>query len=165
MTALYVLANEYRQAADKLADMDLDEQTIADTLDGLSGELEDKATNVMMFARNLEATAEQIKAAEAQMAARRKAIERKADGLRRYVLGAMQATGIKKIACPHFEMSVRANPPAVEVFDKDQVPSFYMREPEPQPPVPDKSAIKAELQAGRDVPGCRLASSHRLEIK
>ena len=40
MTALYELAAEYRADAEKLADMDLDEQTLADTLEGLGGELE-----------------------------------------------------------------------------------------------------------------------------
>ena len=33
MTALYELAAEYRADAEKLADMDLDEQTLADTLE------------------------------------------------------------------------------------------------------------------------------------
>jgi hypothetical protein len=40
MTALYEIAHQYRADADKLADMDLDEQTLADTLDSLSGDLE-----------------------------------------------------------------------------------------------------------------------------
>ena len=65
MTALYELAAEYRADCEKLADMDMDEQTLADTLEGLSGELEVKAQNVIMFTRNLEATAAAIKEAEA----------------------------------------------------------------------------------------------------
>jgi len=60
---LYSLAAEYRQAAESIANLDLDDQTIADTLEGLSGELEVKATNVAMFAKNLEATATAIKEA------------------------------------------------------------------------------------------------------
>ena len=40
MTSLYDIAAEYRQTADKLADLDLDEQTISDTLEGMSGALE-----------------------------------------------------------------------------------------------------------------------------
>ena len=49
MTALYLLAEEYRAAAEKLADLDLDEQTVADTLESLAGSVEVKATNVAMF--------------------------------------------------------------------------------------------------------------------
>lgn len=165
MTALYEIATEYRNAVEKLADLDLDEQTIADTLEGLGGELEVKAQNVVMFTRNLESTAAAIKEAEAQMAARRKAIERRADGLKRYTLAAMQAAGVEKIECPYFKLSIRANPPAVEVFDERQVPIDYMRVPEPPPAAPNKDAIKAALKAGQDVPGCRLTQSVRLEVK
>ena len=69
MTALYEIAAEYRDAATKLAELDLDAQTVADTLEGLSGDLETKAQNVAFFVRNLEATAAAIKQAEADMAA------------------------------------------------------------------------------------------------
>lgn len=165
MTALYVLAAEYRNAAEKLADLEVDEQTMLDTLESISGDLEVKATNVAMFARNLESTAASIKEAEAAMSARRKAIERRAESLRRYLLTAMQTTGIKKIESPHFCLSVRDNPPSVDVFDAAQVPAEFMRQPEPPPPAPDKTAIKEAIKAGKEVPGARLTQGQRLDIK
>ena len=55
---LYTIADQYLQDLQKLQDMDLDEQTFADTLESLSGDLEVKATNVAMFVRNLEASTE-----------------------------------------------------------------------------------------------------------
>lgn len=165
MNTLYDIAAEYRQTADKLADLDLDEQTIADTLEGMSGELEVKAQNVVMFARNLEATATAIKEAETAMAARRKAIEHRAAGLRRYALSAMQVAGVQSIECPYFKLSVRKNPPAVEVFDAAQIPAQFMRAPEPPPPAPDKKAITEAIKAGKEVPGARLVSGERLEVR
>lgn len=165
MTSLYDIAAEYRQTADKLADLDLDEQTIADTLEGMSGALEVKAQNVVMFARNLEATATAIKEAETAMAARRKAIEHRAAGLRRYALSAMQVAGVQSIECPYFKLSVRKNPPAVEVFDAAQIPAQFMRTPEPPPPAPDKKAITEAIKAGQEVPGARLVSGERLEVR
>ena len=165
MTSLYDIAAEYRQTADKLADLDLDEQTIDDTLEGMSGALEVKAQNVVMFARNLEATATAIKEAETAMAARRKAIENRAAGLRRYALSAMQVAGVQSIECPYFKLSVRKNPPAVEVFDAAQIPAQFMRTPEPPPPAPDKKAITEAIKAGQEVPGARLVSGERLEVR
>jgi len=165
MTALYELAAEYRADAEKLADMDLDEQTLADTLEGLGGELEVKAQNVIMFTRNLEATAAAIKEAEAQMAARRKALENRAAGLRRYVLENMQFAGIQKIECPFFKLSIRDNPAAVEIYEPGLIPAQYMKQPEPPPPAPDKTAIKAAITAGTEVPGAKLTKGTRLEIK
>lgn len=165
MTALYELAHDFRSAAEKLADMDLDEQTLADTLEGLSGELEVKATNTAMLCRNLEATAAAIKDAEAQMAARRKALENRAARVKDYLLANMMVAGIQKIECPHFKLSVRENPAAVEIYEPGLIPAEFMRQPEPPPPSPDKAAIKELLKAGQDVPGCKLTRGVRLEIK
>jgi len=165
MTALYELAAEYRAAADKLADMDIDEQTISDTLEGMSGDLEVKAQNVILFTRNLESTAAAIKEAEGQMAARRKALENRAAGLRRYVLENMQFAGIQKIECPWFKLSIRDNPAAVEIYEPGLIPAQYMKTPEPPPPAPDKTAIKAAITAGMEVPGAKLTKGTRLEIK
>lgn len=165
MTALYVLADEYRAAAEAMADMDMDEQTIADTLEGMAGDLDAKAVNVAMFARNLEATAVAIKDAEAQMAQRRKALERRSEWLRRYLLESMQHAGIKRLECPEFSLAVRDNPASVDVFEPALVPAAFMRQPDPPPPEPDKRAIKAALDTGSDVPGCRLTKTQRLEIR
>ena len=164
-TALYVLADEYLQAAQQLADLELDPQTVADTLEGLSGDLEVKATNVAMFARNLEASAEAIKGAEAQMAARRKSIENRAASIRDYLKAQMERTGISEIASPYFKLAIRKNPPAVVIDAASQIPAEFMRQPETPPPAPDKKAIGAAIKAGREVAGAHTEASTRLEIK
>lgn len=165
LPSLYVLTDEYRIAAERLADLDLPAEVVADTLEGLAGELEAKATNVAMFVRNLESMAEQIKAAEADMAKRRKAIENRADHVRMYLKDNMQRAGINKIECPYFKLAIRDNPPAVVIDAESQIPAEYMRTPEPPPPSPDKAAIKAAILAGHEVPGAHLSKGQRLEIK
>lgn len=163
--ALYQLADVYLADLSKLAELDLDEQTVTDTLEGLSGELEVKATNVAMFARNLEASAEAIKGAEAQMAARRKAIERRAERMRQYLKDNMERTGILKIEGPHFAMAIKKNPPAVHVEAQELVPAEFFNQAPPPPPALDKKRVGEALKAGKDVPGCRLEQGTRLEIK
>lgn len=163
--SLFKLAAEYRALAEKLADMECDPQTINDTLEGESGALETKAANVVMVARSLEALAGAIKAEEEAMAARRKALEKRAGWLREYVLMNMQACGMQKIEAPQFRIAVRANPEGVDVFDVAQVPAQFLKAPEPPLPVIDKTAIKRALQEGQDVPGARLVRGHRLEVK
>ena len=51
---LFEIAAEYRDMAEKLADLDLDEQTVADTLDGESGALVAKGTSIAAVVRNLD---------------------------------------------------------------------------------------------------------------
>lgn len=170
MTALtlYEIAQEYRADMEKLAELDLDEQTLTDTLDGMGGDLQVKAQSVACFVRNLEATADQIKQAEAAMADRRKALENRAARIKDYLLASMMVAGVQKIECPLFRMSVRDNPPAVEVYEPGLIPSEFMRQPEPPPPppaAPDKKAIAAAIKAGQEVPGCKLVVGKRLEIK
>lgn len=162
---LYEIATQYRADLDKLAELDLDDQTLTDTLDGMGGELEVKAQSVACFIRNLEATAAQIKEAEAQMAARRKALENRAGRIKDYLLASMIVAGVQKVECPLFRLSVRDNPAAVEVYEPELIPAEFMRQPEPPPPAPDKAAIKEAMKAGREVPGCRLTQGKRLEIR
>jgi hypothetical protein len=165
MTALYLLAGEYRAAAEKLVDLDLDEQTIADTLEGMSGELEVKATSTAMVVRNLQASSAAIKEAEQAMAARRKAIDARAERLNAYLLANLQLAGIQKVESPHFCIAIKANPASVVINEPGLIPAEFMRQPEPPPAAPDKVAIKEALKAGKEVPGAHLANGVRLEIR
>jgi hypothetical protein len=162
---LYEITHEYRSALDKLAELDLPEDVVADTLESLGGELQTKATSVAAFIRNLEASAGAIKEAESQMAARRKAIENRAARVKDYLLANMMVAGVQKIESPYFKLSVRENPPAVEIFEPGIIPAQFMKQPETPPPMPNKAEIKAAIQAGQDVPGCVLVRGNRLEIK
>ena len=162
--SLFDIAAEYRASCEKLCDLDLDEQTLRDTLEGMGGELEVKARNVAMFARDLEATAASIKDAEAQMSKRRKAIENKAAGIRKYLFDSMQFAGVQRIESPQFVLTIKNNPPAVDVFDHLQVPAEFMKQPEPPPPAVDKAKVKDAIKKGQEVPGCRLVHGQRLDI-
>lgn len=164
-TSLYVLSGEYLAAANKLSDADMPPEVIADTLEGLSGDLEEKCTNVALFVRNLEASAESIKAAEKQMADRRKAIESKADNIRRYLFDNMKRCGISKIESPYFALSIRKNPPSVVIDDPASIPADYMVTPPPPPASPDKKLIAQAIKDGFEVPGAHLEHGERLDIK
>lgn len=161
---LYTLALDFRAAAETLADLDMPPEVVADTLESLGGDLEVKAQNVALFARNLEATAAAIKQAEGDMAKRRKAIENRVAHLKDYLLAGMLVAGVKKIEGPYLRLGVRDNPEAVEVFDAAQIPAEFMRQPEPPPATPDLTAIKSAIKAGKEVAGCKLTRSQRLDI-
>jgi hypothetical protein len=99
------------------------------------------------------------------MAARRKALENRAARIKDWVLANMMVAGIQKIECPYFRLAVRANPPAVEIYEPGLIPAEFMRQPEPPPPSPDRAAIKAAIVEGREIAGCKLTHGMRLEIK
>lgn len=165
MTSLYQLVDLYKKDLETLEDLDLDEQTLADTLDSLTGELEVKATNVAMFVRNLEATAAAIKDAESQMAARRKAMENRAKRVKQYLKDCMATAGISKIEHPMLALSIRKNPPSVEILDDRQIPAEYWVTPPPPEKQISKTLIMQALKSGVDVPGAKLTQSERLDIQ
>ena len=164
MTTLYEIAATYRNDAHRLADLDLPAEVVTDTLDAMSGGLQVKAQNVVMFARDLQATAAAIKEAEEQMAKRRKAIENRAKHLLEYVQGCMETAEVQKIECPYFRLAIQAKPPSVDVYEPGLIPAEYMRTPEAPPPAPDKTAIAKAIKEGQEVPGARLVHGKRLAI-
>lgn len=168
MTALYVLTNTYLALAERLADGDFDAQTIADTIEasGITDELSVKAQGIEHVARGAEAHNLAIDAEIARLQALKTQRTKVAAGLRSYLLDNMQRAGIEKIDCPLFSISIRKNPPSVEIIDQLSLPAKYMVTPEPKPPVaaPDKAAIKKAIAAGEDVPGARLVQGVRLNI-
>lgn len=167
MTALtlYQIAAEHRQMVDALMDTQDDMQVIADTIEAESYPLEVKAQNVAYAVKTLEANAAAIKEAEKQMAERRKAMENRAARIREYLQTCMEVANVSKIECPHFAMSIKNNPPSVEVYESNLVPIDFMRFPEPPPAVPDKKAIMEAIKAGQEVPGAHIVQGKRLEIK
>lgn len=163
--SLYVIASDYRAMVEHLQNTQDDAQAIADTIEGESGDLTTKAQNVAYAIRNLEESAAAIKRAEADMAERRKRIEKRAEQIRDYLKASMELAGVSKIDCPHFALSIAKNPASVEIFEPGLIPPDYMKETPPPPPTVDKNLVKQALKDGFDVPGAKLANGTRLVIK
>ena len=164
MTALYLLAGEYRAAAEKLADLNLDEQTVADTLESMGGELEVKAQAVGHMVRAIEADVAAIKQWAADATERARSVQARADSLRQYLSTNLQACGIQKVEGPGITVSFRKSS-AVVVDEPGLIPSEFMRQPEPPPPVADKKAIADALKAGEVVPGAHIETRQNLQIR
>lgn len=163
--SLYQIAAEHRNMVEALMSTQDDAAAIADTIEAESFSLEVKAQNVAYAIRNLEVSAAAIKDAELQMAARRKAIETRADHIREYLKTCMEVAGVQKIECPHFALTIKTNPPSVEIFEPSLIPKQFMKQPESPPPSPDKAAIKEAIKAGEEVSGAKLVQGKRLDIK
>jgi hypothetical protein len=165
---LYEISGQYRLLAEKLAAADFDAQTIADTIEasGLTDALQEKAQGVELVARAAECHVPAIDAEIARLQALKAHRQKIAAGLREYVRHHMEVAGIERIECPLFRLSLKKNPPAVEVLDERQVPAAYWVTPEPKPVEAriDKKALAAVLKKGEDVPGVRLVQASRLEV-
>lgn len=165
MTSLYVLTSQLREL-ERLADEgEVPAEVLADTVEGLTGEIEVKAQNIAQFVQNLEASTGAIDQAIAEMKSRRDRIQRHADWLRGYLFTQMQASGISRISCPYFTLAIKKNPPKVVITDPGKVPGELYVYPVAPDPYPNKAAIAAKLKAGEAVDGAHLEQGERLEIK
>ena len=163
--SLYQIAGEYRAAADKLAELDLDPQTLADTLESLGGDLEEKSKNTAFVVRNLEAAADQIDAAMEEMSRRAVAIRKNAERVREYLKDNMIFAGVKKLETPYFVISLRENPPKVCVDDETKIPREYFADPPPPAPKLDKKLLAQAIKDGHTVPGAHLERGQSIQIK
>ena len=135
MTTLALLSAQYRADAAKLADLELDEQTVADTLEAMAGDLEVKAQSVAYMVRAFEADADAVAQWAKDAAARAKAIQARADRLRDYLAHCMTAAGIERIEGPGVALSFRASS-AVVIDDESQIPPsllVFLPAPAPRP--------------------------------
>ena len=165
---LYEISGQYRQLAEQLATMDLDAQTVADTIEasGLTDALQEKAQGVELVARAAEIHCPAIDAEIARLQALKAHRQKVAQGLRDWLKSHMEAAGVERVECPLFKLTVKKNPPAVEVEDERQVPAAFWVTPPPKVPEAriDKTAIKTAIKAGQEVPGCKLVQATRLEV-
>jgi seryl-tRNA synthetase len=164
MTNLFQLVGQYRELQ-ALDIEDIDETTLRDTLEALGGELEIKATNVALYHQNVQAFANAITEASQKMAVRAKAVQARADSLKQYLKGCMEAAQITKIESPELSLKIKNNPHSLVISPDAVIPSMYVTERVITETTIDKNAIKAAIKAGQSVDGCHLEQATRLEIK
>lgn len=165
MAALYELVAQYREL-EKLADSEeIDALVLRDTLEGLTGNIEDKAKAVGAFIGNLEADSQAILGAVEKMVSRAKRLQNRADAVRDYLFANMKAVNVSRIACPYFVLAIKKNPPKVVIDSEESIPETLLVTPPAPPPHPDKRAIAELLKSGAAVPGAHLEQSERLDIR
>lgn len=129
-----------------------------DLLEQLQMQLADKVDGVACWVKNLTAEAEAMKAEEAKLARRRKAVERKVESLKNYLSYACAGQRFRGIRSDvQFRLSE-----SVAVDDMAQIPHEFIRTKVTTEP--DKVALKKALQAGK-VPGAHIESKLSTIIK
>lgn len=162
MSTLYQLSEEYQELLSMALDPDIDEEALADTLEGIEGEIEDKADGYAKVMRNLEADASAIKAEIARLTERKKHIEANVDRMKRSLETAMRLTGKTKFKTSLFSFNIAKNPASLKIDNPDRVPDEFLI---PQEPKIDSAAIKKELKEGVVYDWCHLEQSESLRIR
>lgn len=130
---------------------DFDAETFWDTLDGETDAL-DLMDHILVSMQEDEAMAVAIKAQVDELAARQRRIAARAAAKKKSLGAILDATGQKKAERPRGTVSRLAGRLSVQITDEAAVPTQLCK----TVVTPDKAAIKAQIDAGEEVPGASL---------
>ena len=140
-----------------------------DTLEGISGEFDEKAGNIAAYIKNLKSDCEQLKKEETALKSRRRVKENALERMLSYLLDEMNAAGKKKIESPQAVISVRNNPESVNIPDEQKFIAWAEEHNDSlliyKKPDISKTAVKAALKAGEELPGAALGRTVSVIIK
>ena len=149
-------AISYRTVRDRIRaeDPNIDEQTLADTVEGLT-DLHEIVTAIIRSALADEALAAGLKCRIADMQGRLDRLQDRASKRRQIAKDVMVELDLKKIAAPDFTVSIRPGTPSLLVLDEAAVPSIYWQPSEPRL---DRQKLTTELKAGTEIVGTTLSN-------
>jgi len=161
MASLYEIAGMYRSILEMEPDNDEEYGAMMTALDEVQAELTEKADNIVRYIRNLSAEAEALKAEEAALYKKRRAVENKAERLKAYLAAQMTLCGLKELKAGLFKLRFQPTAPAISIVDESAVPEKFHRVKVEI----DKLAIRDALKNGEEVPGIEVQRGEALVIR
>jgi hypothetical protein len=141
---------------------DLDDQTLQDTLEGLT-DLDEVLRELIRSALDDEALVAGLSTRIADMKTRLDRLKSRAFKKRDMVARAMKDANFKRLAAPDFTASLRQRPAPLLITSEPEIPEAYWL---PQPPKLDRAGLMADLKAGRTIDGVTLGEpDHSITIR
>ena len=145
-TPLYELSEQYQILQEMAYDPEVDEETLRDTMEGLWGEIEEKADGYARIIFGMKADIEILKKEEERLRLRRKSLENRSEFLKNNLEANMRYIGKTKFKTSLFSFNIQKNgglqPLVIDGLIED-IPGKYLIA---QEPVPDNKAIRELLK-------------------
>lgn len=133
---------------------DIDDETLADTLEGIT-DLREVLAQLVRSALEDEALSVGLSTRLADMKARVQRLDHRAEKKRALVLKAMAEAEIRSVIEPDFTASLRNGAPTLDVVDEERIPPAFWK---PQPPKLDRQSLLVALKGGVEIDGAVLAA-------
>ena len=156
MDQLTFAATTYRTLRDRIRAQDpqIDEQTLADTVEGLT-DVHEILQAIIRAALADEAMATGLKCRISDMQCRLDRLQDRAAKRRQIAKDVMVELDLKKLNAPDFTASLRPGMPALVVLNEDAVPSIYWQPGEPRL---KRQKLAVDLKDGAEVAGAALSN-------
>lgn len=126
---IYEITEAFRNLLAMADDPDVDSEAIADTLEAMDGEIEEKADGVARVLCEMNTTIDSMKEQEQRMSKRRKSLESKRDSLKKRLEDMMRLANKTKFKTDSFSFNIQKNggkiPIVVDVETAD-LPDDYV---------------------------------------
>ena len=159
----------YEIDQDILDCVDLETGEILDTekLDALQMERERKLEGVALWIKDMKAEAAAVKEEADKLTARKKALENKMEGLKAWLLMALDGEKLKTPRCNVYQthnqrVAVADEPKLISFLQTLEEPEKFLRFKEPEL---KKDEIKKALKDGTIIPGAELEETESVVIK
>lgn len=164
MSTLYEITDKHKELlalAEENEDM---AQAVEGTMELIEGEFNEKALSLVNVMKNIGASIPSIDAEIARLQARKKTIENNQKHMTNYLKTNMEASGISKIECPLFTITLAKGRDIVGVDNEEEIPAEYMNYKTSASPM--KKEILADLKEGKKIDGVSLIkSANSIRIK
>ena len=146
----------YRLIVDRIRteDPNIDEQTLADTVEGLT-DLSELVAAVVRSSLADEALAEGLRTRMDEMQERIERFQDRAAKRRQIAKEAMLQAELKKVTAADLTISIRPGVPALEILNEGAIPDVYWQ---PGAPRLNRQALLSELKGGSDIEGVALTT-------
>lgn len=161
MAKIYEITGAFLELLEMASDENMDQQMIADTLESVEFEFEDKADGYAKVIRSIEGDVEALDKEIKRLQDRKKTMENNIKNIKANLENAMRVTGKTKFKTLQFSFGIQKNPASVVIDDETKIPKEYLIAQEPKL---DKKAIGAFLKEN-EVPWAHMEQSEGLRIR
>jgi len=154
--SLEFAAIHYRSVRERIQSQDpqIDEQTLADTVEGLT-DLHEIVQAIIRSALADEALATALRCRIADMQGRLDRLQDRASKRRQIAKDVMVDLNLNKLIAPDFTASIRPGASSLLVIDEDAVPKIYWQPGEPRL---KRQQLTSDLKQGTEIPGAILSN-------
>lgn len=152
---LYKITNKFVELMDKAQEGELTEEEYNELGEELALQLQQKGSNIIGYAKNIELTISAMKEEEKRISDLRKSLEGKLDKFKQYVKENMERLAITKMDTELGTLSIAKNPISVEIENENEIPDKFKQEVITIKI--DKTAIKNHFkETGELIPGTKI---------